>query len=101
MTEFIGKDTKYFVARTKKSSNEDTLTRTNTFTGFPGGATGFDNADAYDTFESAQGTAQWLNSAPAFIKQDYTYYVIQRDENAFRLDAEGNKVEEVPEEPTQ
>lgn len=101
-----GKDTKYYVARSKESSNEDTLTRTNTFTGYPGGATGFDNADAYDTFESAQSTAQWLNSAPVFIKQDYSYYVIQKDDNAFRLDENGGKVEEptptdgVSDEPT-
>lgn len=96
-----GKDTKYFVARTKESSNEDSLVRTNTFNGMPSSVTEFGQADAYDAFESAQGTAQWLNSAPAFIKQDYTYYVIQKDEDAFRLDAEGNKVEEVPEEPAQ
>lgn len=98
-----GKDTKFYVARTKESSNEDSLIRTNTFTGLPSGVNEFGQADAYDAFESAQGTAQWLNSAPVFIKQDYNYYVIQKDEDAFRLDENGDKVEEVPEttEPAQ
>lgn len=96
-----GKDTKYFVARTKESSNEDSLIRTNTFTGLPSGVNEFGQADAYDTFETAKSMKDWLNSAPPFIKQDYDYYVIQKDEDAFRLDAEGNKVEEAPEEPVQ
>ena len=97
---FIGKDTKYFVARTKESSNEDSLVRTNTYTGFPGGVNDFGSADAYDTFEVAKSTAAWMNSAPPFIKQDYDYYVIQKDEEAFRLDENGEVVTEevVPEE---
>ena len=102
----IGKDTKYFVARTKESSNEDSLIRTNTFTGLPSGVNEFGQADAYDAFETAKSTAQWLNAAPPFIKQDYDYYVIQKDEDAFRLDENGDKVEVVeepatPEEPTE
>ena len=100
-----GLKTHYFVARTKESSNESSLIRTNSFTGLPSGVSEFDQADAYDNFESAKETAQWLDSAPAFIKQDYDYYVIQKDEDSFRLDADGNRVEsdEEPstEEPTE
>src|SRR5699024_6694913 len=100
-----GKDTKYFVARTKESSNEDSLIRTNTFTGLPSGVNEFGQADAYDDCETAKRTAQWMNAAPPFIKQDYDYYVIQKDEDAFRLDENGDKVEVVEEpateEPTQ
>ena len=92
-----GKDTKYFVARTKESSNEDSLIRTNTFTGLPSGVNEFGQADAYDAFETAKSTAQWLNAAPPFIKQDYDYYVIQKDEDSFRLDENGDKVETLPE----
>src|SRR5699024_9923031 len=97
--ELTGKDTKYFVARTKESSNEDSLIRTNTFTGLPSGVNEFGQADAHDTFETAKSMKDWLNSAPPFVKGDYDYYVIQKDEDSFRLDDEGNKVEEVPEEP--
>lgn len=96
-----GKDTRYFVARTKNDGSEDTLVRTNTFTGYPGGVNDFGQADAYSAFENANETKVWLNSAPEFIKKDYVYYVIQKDEDSFRLDDAGNKVEEVPqEEPT-
>src|SRR5699024_1110093 len=95
-----GKDTKFYVARTKESSNEDSLVRTNTFNGMPSSVTEFGQADAYDDFETAKGTAQWMNAAPPFIKQDYDYYVIQKDEDSFRLDENGEVVTEevVPEE---
>lgn len=96
-----GKDTRYFVARTRNDGSEDTLVRTNTFTGYPGGVNDFGQADAYSTFESADSMKIWMNSAPTFVKQDYDYYVIQKDQDSFRLDDAGNKVEEVPEEPTQ
>lgn len=103
MAKFIGKDTKFFVARTKESSNEDSLVRTNAFNGMPSSVTEFGQADAYDDFETAKGTAQWMNAAPPFIKQDYDYYVIQKDEDSFRLDENGDKVETLPEvtEPAQ
>src|SRR5699024_11279530 len=72
-----GKDTKYFVARTKESNDEDSLVRTNTFNGMQSSVTEFGQADAYDDFETAKGTAQWMNAAPPLIKRDYDYYVIQ------------------------
>ena len=98
-----GQKTSYYVARTKGDDSEDTLVRTNTFTGYPGGASSFDNADAHDTFESADEMAVWLNGAPMFVKGEYDYYVIQKDEDSFKLDESGNKVEETPveEEPTE
>ena len=100
MAKLTGKDTKYFVARTKADRDEDTLVRTNTFTGYPGGVDDFGQADAYDNLENAKQMKDWLNSAPPFIKQDYDYYVIQKDEDSFRVDDAGNPVEEPPtEEP--
>ena len=97
MAEFIGKDTKYFVARTKESSNEGSLIRTNTFTGLPSGVNEFGQADAHETFDVAKSMKDWLNNAPAFVKGDYDYYVIQKDEDSFRLDENGDKVETLPE----
>src|SRR5699024_2357402 len=91
---FIGKDTKYFVARTKESSNEDSLVWTNTYTGLPGGVNDFGSEEAYETFEVAKSTAAWMNRAPLFIKQEHDYYVIQKDEEAFRLDEYGEVVTE-------
>ncbi|KIH69949.1 hypothetical protein [Salinicoccus roseus] len=96
-----GQKTSYYVARTKDDGSEDTLVRTNTFTGYPGGANGFDNADVYQTYGAADEMAKWLNGAPTFVKQDYDYYVIQKDEDSFRLDAEGNKVDVVEDYPTE
>lgn len=96
MTKLTGKETKYYVARTKEGSQEESLVRTNTFNGMPSSAAEFDQADAYSTFEEAKGTKDWMNSAPPFIKQDYDYYVIQKDEDAFRLDDAGNRVAEEP-----
>lgn len=89
-----GQETKYFVARTKESSQEESLVRTNTFNGMPSSVTEFSQADTYSTFEEAKGIKDWMDSAPPFIKQDYDYYVIQKDEESFRLDDAGNRVTE-------
>lgn len=92
MAKLTGKDTRYFVARKKESSQEESLVRTNTFNGMPSSVTEFSQADAYSTFEEAKGIKDWMDSAPPFIKQDYDYYVIQKDEDSFRLDDAGNRV---------
>ncbi len=92
MEKLTGKETKYFVARKKESTNEESLVRTNAFNGMPSSVGEFDQAEAYKTFEEAKDMVVWMNSAPPFIKQDYDYYVIQKDEDAFRLDDTGNRV---------
>src|SRR5699024_377701 len=96
-----GKDTKYFVARTKESSNEDSLIRTNTFTGLPSGVNEFGQADAHETFDVDKSMKDWLKSVKTFIKQEYDYYINKKDEDYFRLDDNGDKVEEFTEEPAQ
>lgn len=91
-----GQETLYYLARTNTSTNEDSVLRLNSYSGLFSQSDDFEGASKYNTFEDASEITKLHNMLAKLTGQAYEYYVIEYNVNSFRLDEEGNKVQEDP-----
>ena len=93
-----GKETNYYIARKNTTTNEDSILRFNSYNGMFSVVQDFDGATKYSTFDEVKQLVQVHNMMANITGQPYEYYAMKHDIESFRLDDEGNIVEEVPEE---
>ena len=93
-----GKETNYYIARKNTSNNEDSILRFNSYNGMFSVVNDFDQASKFPTFEEVKQLVQLQNMMAKIMNQPHEYYAMKHDIESFRLDDEGNIVEEVPEE---
>ena len=93
-----GKETNYYIARKNTSNNEDSLLRFNSYNGLFSAVNDFDGASKFPTFEEVKQLVQLQNMMATIMNQSYEYYAMKHDVESFRLDENGDAVEEVPEE---
>ena len=93
-----GKETNYYIARKNTTTNEDSILRFNGYNGMFSVVQDFDGATKYSTFDEVKQLVQVHNMMANITGQPYEYYAMKHDIESFRLDDEGNIVEEVPEE---
>lgn len=89
-----GQETIYYLARKNTTTNEDSVLRLNTYSGLFSQSDDFESASKYKTFEDAYAIVELHNRLAQLTGQAYEYYVIEYNVNSFRLDEEGNKVQE-------
>ena len=93
-----GKETNYYIARKNTTTNEDSVLRFNSYNGLFSAVNDFEGASKFPTFEEVKQLVQLQNMMANIMNQSYEYYAMKQDIESFRLDDEGNIVEEVPEE---
>ena len=93
-----GKETNYYIARKNTNSNEDSILRFNSYNGMFSVVQDFDGATKYNSFDEVKQLVQVHSMMANITGQPYEYYAMKHDIESFRLDDEGNIVEEVPEE---
>ena len=93
-----GKETNYYIARKNTSNNEDSILRFNSYNGMFSVVNDFDQATKYQTFDEVKQLVQVHNMMANLTGQAYEYYAMKHDIESFRLDENGDVVEEVPEE---
>ena len=96
-----GKETNYYIARKNTSNNEDSVLRFNSYNGMFSVVQDFDGATKYSTFDEVKQLVQVHNMMANLTGQAYEYYAMKHDVESFRLDEDGDVVEEVPEEPVE
>src|SRR5699024_2321526 len=89
-----GHETNYYLARKNTTTNEDSVLRLNSYSGLFSQSDDFEGASKYKTFEDAHAIVELHNQLAKLTGQAYEYYVIEHSVESFRLDAEGNRVEE-------
>ena len=93
-----GKETNYYVARKNTNSNEDSVLRFNSYNGMFSVVQDFDGATKYNSFDEVKQLVQVHNMMAKITNQPHEYYAMKHDTEAFRLDENGDVVEEVPKE---
>ena len=93
-----GKETNYYIARKNTCNNEDSILRFNSYNGMFSVVNDFDQATKYQTFDEVKQLVQVHNMMANLTGQAYEYYAMKHDVESFRLDENGDVVEEVPEE---
>ena len=93
-----GKETNYYIARKNTTTNEDSVLRFNSYNGLFSAVNDFEGASKFPTFEEVKQLVQLQNMMANIMNKSYEYYAMKHDIESFRLDDEGNIVEEVPEE---
>ena len=93
-----GKETNYYIARKNTNSNEDSILRFNSYNGMFSVVQDFDGATKYNTFDEVKQLVQVHNMMANITGQPHEYYAMKHDIEAFRLDENGDVVEEVPKE---
>ena len=96
-----GKETNYYIARKNTSNNEDSVLRFNSYNGMFSVVNDFDGASKFPTFEEVKQLVQLQNMMAKVMKQPHEYYAMKHDTESFRLDENGDVVEEDPEEPVE
>lgn len=89
-----GHETIYFLARKNTATNEDSVLRLNSYSGLFSQSDDFDGASKYKTFDEAYAIVDLHNKLANLTGQAYEYYVIEHSVESFRLDEEGNRVNE-------
>lgn len=89
-----GQETIYYLARKNTATNEDSVLRLNSYSGLFSQSDDFDGASKYKTFGEAYAIVDLHNKLANLTGQAYEYYVIEHSVESFRLDAEGNRVNE-------
>lgn len=97
----------YYIERVNTENDVSQIMHYDRFGGTSRGVDSFKQAEGYESFEYVNSLVKMDNDREALKVQygqieevPYVYNVIQKDDNAFRLDSEGNKVETPVEEPT-
>src|SRR5699024_12752826 len=93
-----GKETNYYIARYNKSNQDHSLLRFNSYNGLFSAVNDFEGASKYGTFDEVKQLVQVHNMMANLTGQAYEYYAMKYDAESFRLDDNGEDVEEVPEE---
>lgn len=93
-----GKETNYYIARYNKSNQDHSLLRFNSYNGLFSAVNDFEQASKYGTFDEVKQLVQVHNMMANLTGQAYEYYAMKHDTEAFRLDENGDVVEEVPKE---
>ena len=96
-----GKETNYYIARKNTTTNEDSVLRFNSYNGLFSAVDDFEGASKFPTFEEVKQLVQLQNMMATIMNQSYEYYAMKHDVESFRLDENGDVVEEVPEEPVE
>lgn len=89
-----GQETIYYLARKNTTTNEDSVLRLNTYSGLFSQSDDFEGASKYKTFEDAYAIVELHNKLAQLTGQAYEYYVIEHNVDSFRLNEEGNRVNE-------
>ena len=96
--KLTGKETNYYIARYNNSSEEHSVLRFNSYNGLFSAVNDFEGASKYGTFDEVKKLVEVHNMMASLTGQAYEYYAMRQDEESFRLDENGDVVEEVPEE---
>ena len=97
-----GKDTNYYIARKNTSTNEDSVLRFNSYNGMFSVVNDFEQATKYPTFEEVKQLVSVHNMMSQLTGQAYEYYAMKHNVESFRLDENGDVVEEIePEVPVE
>lgn len=90
----------YYIERVDTSNDNSRIMHYDRFGGTSRAVDDYKQADGYESFEYVNSLVQMDNDREQMKvdygiveKVPYTYHVIQKDDNAFRLDEEGNKME--------
>lgn len=108
MSRFLGEQTMYYIERVNTRTNEERLLNWDNYDRIWRPVSEFKNAEGNSDLAYLQSTANGLTQMEQIKVQfgmvsqpEFEYNIIQKDDNSYRLDAEGNKVPvEEPELPT-
>lgn len=96
--KLTGKETNYYIARYNKSNEDHSLLRFNSYNGLFSAVNDFEGASKYGTFDEVKQLVQVHNMMANLTGQAYEYYAMKHDTESFRLDENGDVVEEDPKE---
>src|SRR5699024_9913055 len=96
--KLTGKETNYYIARYNNSNQDHSLLRFNSYNGMFSVVNDFEGASKYGTFDEVKQIVELQNMLSKVMNQAYEYYAMKYDAESFRLDENGDVVEEVPEE---
>lgn len=106
MSRFLGEQTMYYVERVDARRKEERLMTYDRYDKTWKAVSEFKNAEGSTDLAYLQSTAQGMTEMEQIKVQfgmvsepEFEYNIIQKDDNSYRIDKDGNKIEEAEETP--